>query len=81
MHFDHAGTDTPRVMFMTQAEISAKLTAWGNIRKPMDLRRLGVVMNRLGYTAIRKGHGGLRGYILREKSQMDVDGMHDPKKD
>ena len=79
MHFDPADTDTPGAMFMTLAEISAKLTAWGNIRKPMDLRRLGVVMNRLGYTAVRKGHGGLRGYILREKSQMDVDRMHNPK--
>ena len=37
---------------------------------------LGLVMTKLGYTSIRKGHNGTRGYVLREKSQMDIERMH-----
>ena len=76
MHFDPAAPGTPGAEFLTLAEISAKLIQWGNIRNPMDLRRLGLVMTKLGYTSIRKGHNGTRGYVLREKSQMDIDRMH-----
>ena len=76
MHFDPAAPGTPGAEFLTLAEISAKLIQWGNIRNPMDLRRLGLVMTKLGYTSIRKGHNGTRGYVLREKSQMDIERMH-----
>jgi len=38
-----------QVKLLTTAEISAKLVAFGNIRKPMPLNRLSAIMRRMGY--------------------------------
>ena len=60
-------------MFRTAAEISAKLTYEGNIKKPMDLRTLGKLLSANGYCQHRIGHGGIRGYIVIEHTNNQSD--------
>ena len=40
---------------LTLAEISAKLTTHGALRKDIDLRRLGAIMKKLGFVQARDG--------------------------
>lgn len=68
VYFDAVPPGTTGAVFLTLAEISAKLTMWGNIKRPMDLRQLGALMKKLGFTSVRRGHRSVRGYVLIEKS-------------
>ena len=52
--------------FMTTAEISDKLVSWGNIKKPMPLSRLGMVLQP-ATKANGIGKKGTRGWIVRER--------------
>ena len=58
--------------FMTTAEISDKLVSWGNIKKPMPLSRLGMVLQQAGYQSKRVGKAGTRGWIVRERGLEEV---------
>ena len=50
------------------SEVSAKLTLYGAIRKPMDVRQLSALLRKMGYVSKRVGHQGARAYIMLEKS-------------
>ena len=64
--------------FLTLAEISAKIVAFGNLKKNPDPRRLGAIMTRLGFTKERKGHEKRTGYYVFEHTQADIERMHQP---
>ena len=46
--------------FMTTAQISERLVTYGNIKKPMPLNRLGVLLGTAGYKDVRHKIGGAR---------------------
>ena len=58
--------------FMTTAEISDKLVLRGSIKKPMSMVRLGMVLKKNGYQSKRINHGKLRGWLVRERDQAEV---------
>ena len=68
VYFEPCKPGTPGAVLLTVAEISAKLTTYGNIKKPIALNKLGAVLKKLGYVRKRIQHGGPRGYIVLEKS-------------
>lgn len=78
VYFSPAKADQPGAMFLTLAEIAAKLTLHGNLRREPDPRHLGAIMSKLGYTKATKGHNKTRGYILIEHTEREVDKIHDP---
>ena len=46
--------------FMTTAETSERLVTYGNIKKPMPLNRLGVLLGTAGHKDVRHKIGGVR---------------------
>ena len=70
----------PRAEFLTLAEIAAKISLKGSLRKSIDLRQLGTIMKKLGFVPDRKGHKGIRGYLVLEHTENDINNFHDPKK-
>ena len=55
--------------FMTTAEISERLITYGNIKKPMSTRQLGVLLSKMGFTK-KKMHmsdTSVRGWIVYER--------------
>ena len=68
-----------RVVFLTLAEISAKISMWGNLKKNPDPRRLGAIMTKLGFAKARNGHNGTRGYFVREHLQSEIDQLRHPE--
>ncbi|MBQ9522430.1 MAG: hypothetical protein IJR74_01275 [Paludibacteraceae bacterium] len=57
---------------MTTAEISDKLVTYGNIKKPMSLSRLGMILQQQGYQSKRVGKACTRGWIVYEKDADEV---------
>lgn len=68
VYFRPCPAGTPGALFLTVAEISAKLTMYGNLRRPMDVRQLGTLLRKMGYEPKRSGPKGQRGYIVQELS-------------
>jgi hypothetical protein len=68
VYFSPCQPGTSGAVLLTVAEISAKLVTYGAIRKPMDVRQLGVLLRKMGFESKRVGHRGERAYILLEKS-------------
>ena len=52
--------------------ISDKLVSWGNIKKPMSMSRLGMVLQQAGFQSKRMNHGKTRGWIVRERGLEEV---------
>ncbi len=71
VYFQPANPGDNGAVFMTAAEISAKLVDYGSIKKPADIRKLGVILQRLGYCQRRVGHHGTRGYVVFLKQDID----------
>jgi hypothetical protein len=46
--------------FMPTAQISERLVTYGNIKKPMSVSRLGMLLGQLGYNAVRRITNGVR---------------------
>ena len=65
--------------FLTLAEISAKIVAFGCLKKNPEPRRLGAIMTKLGFKKERMGHGGRRGYYVFEHTQSEIDRMRHPE--
>ncbi len=60
-------------IFLTLAEIGAKLTVWGAIRRPLSLRQLGKVMTKQGFRCVRRGNGKQTGYLVIEKTSTFIE--------
>ena len=58
--------------FMTTAEISDKLVTWGNIKKPMSMVQLGMVLRKAGYQSKQAGATRTRGWLVRERGLEEV---------
>ena len=78
LYFDKADENTPGAVFLTTAEIRTKLTIYGSLKKEIDSRRLGAILKRQGYTPKRNGHTGARGYILRERTEVEIQQLREP---
>lgn len=62
---DPDNPETRPVIFLTPSEILAKLTMWGNIKKPITIRKLNVILDSKGFPRKRKGKS-MRGYLVVE---------------
>ena len=65
--------------FMTTAQISERLVTYGNIKKPMPLNRLGVLLGTAGYKDVRHKIGGVRtrGWLVYQRHSDDIDRIKD----
>ena len=63
--------------FMTTAQISERLVTYGNIKKPMALSRLGMVLGTVGYKAISPRINGMRtrGWIVYQRNRDEIETM------
>ena len=64
--------DATNAKFLTTAEISERLIYYGNIKKPMSLSRLGVLLSQKGFLSIRKGTPQRRGWIIYERESEEI---------
>ena len=60
--------------FMTTAQISERLVTYGNIKKPMALGRLGVLMGSMGYRSVTRGNrqARLRGWLVYQRDTDEI---------
>ena len=58
--------------FMTMAEISERKIYYGNIKKPISLSRLGVLLSQKGFLAVRRGNPSRRGWIVYERESQEI---------
>ena len=58
--------------FLSTAEISERLIYYGNIKKPMTLSRLGVLLSQKGFLSIRKGSPQRRGWVVYERDNEEI---------
>ena len=60
--------------FMTTAQISERLVTYGNIKKPMALSRLGMVLGTAGFKATRPKIGGrlIRGWLVYQRDTNEI---------
>lgn len=65
--------------FMTTAQISERLVTYGNIKKPMPLNRLGVLLGTAGYKDVRHKIGGVRtrGWLVYQRHSDEIDRIKD----
>ena len=70
VYFAPANPGDNGAVFMTAAEISAKLVDYGSIKKPLALNKLGTVLRKAGYTP-RKAHGGRHGFVVYIRQDID----------
>ena len=79
IYFSPARLEDAGSKFLTLAEISAKIVAFGNLKKSPEPRRLGAIMTKLGFKKERIGHNSTRGYYVREHTQSEIEKMHNPE--
>ena len=58
--------------FMTTAEISERLVTYGNIKKPMALSRLGMLLSAHGYEKKTIGVKRLRGWLVYQRDTNEI---------
>ena len=60
--------------FMTTAQISERLVTFGNIKKPMALNRLGMLLGTVGYSKVNRRIGGnkTRGWLVYQRDTDEV---------
>ena len=68
VYFDIAHPGQEGAIFLTTAELKARLTNLGNLKNPMEIRQLGQLFKKLGFNSVRMGHHSLRGFLVKEKS-------------
>ena len=76
VYYEPAKPNDVDSIFLTVAEISSHLISLGNIKKPMDIRSLGIAMKKLGFLCKRDGKLRTRGYIVREKNASEIEQSH-----
>ena len=69
--------------FMTTAQISERLVTYGNIKKPIALSRLGVVLGTAGYKATKRkiGNTQTRGWIVYQRDTDEISALRRILKD
>ena len=65
--------------FMTTAQTSERLVTYGNIKKPMPLNRLGVLLGTAGHKDVRHKIGGVRsrGWLVYQRHSDKIDRIKD----
>ena len=63
-----------RGQFMTTAQISERLVSYGNIKKPMSMSQLGMLLGRHGYRAVTRGgrNTRVRGWIVYQRDTEEI---------
>ncbi len=63
--------------FMTTAQISERLVSYGNIKKPMAIGRLGVLLGQKGYRSVQRQLGGhrARGWIVYQRDTNEIESI------
>ena len=72
VYFAVPAADSVNSKFLTTAEISEKLISAGNIKRPMPLSRLGMVLGQHGFIASRQGTLARRGWIVYERDSEEI---------
>jgi predicted P-loop ATPase len=72
VYFAVPTTNASNAKFLTTAEISERLIYYGNIKKPMTLSRLGVLLSQKGFLSVRRGNPSRRGWIIYERESQEV---------
>ena len=69
--------------FMTTAQISERLVTYGNIKQPMALCRLGMVLGKAGFRAVTRnaGSGRARGWIVYQRDNDEIKALRRLLKD
>ena len=69
--------------FMTTAQISERLVTYGNIKKPMALSRLGMVLGTAGFKATKRKIGNIqtRGWIVYQRDTDEISALRRILKD
>ena len=63
--------------FMTTAQISERLVSYGNIKKPMSVSQLGMLLGKAGYRAVSRRLNGTkaRGWIVYQRDTNEIDSL------
>ena len=63
--------------FMTTAQISERLVTFGNIKKPMALNRLGMLLGTVGYSKVNRRIGGCktRGWLVYQRDTDEINSL------
>ena len=72
VYFAVPAREATNTKFLTTAEISERLIYYGNIKRPLSLSRLGVLLSQKGFLSIRKGSPQRRGWIVYERDNEEV---------
>ena len=72
VYFAVPAEDATNGKFLTTAEISERLIYYGNIKRPLSLSRLGVLLSQKGFLSIRKGTPQRRGWIVYERDSEEI---------
>ena len=72
VYFAVPASDSMNAKFLTTAEISEKLISAGNIKHPMSLSRLGMILGQHGFIASRQGTPARRGWIVYERDSEEI---------
>ena len=72
VYFAVPALDSVNSKFLTTAEISEKLISAGNIKRPMSLSRLGMILGQHGFIASRQGTPARRGWIVYERDSEEI---------
>ena len=78
--------DTPaegKGEFMTTAQISERLVTYGNIKKPISLSQLGMLLGKAGYRAVQRSINGVRGrgWIVYQRNTDEINALKNILKD
>ena len=72
VYFAVPAEDATNGKFLTTAEISERLIYYGNIKRPLSLSRLGVLLSQKGFLSVRRGNPSRRGWLIYERDSEEV---------
>ena len=70
-------------VFMTTAQISEHIVSFGNIKKPMSVSQLGMLLGKMGYKPVRRTINGckLRGWLVYQRDTEEINSLKKLLKD
>ena len=72
VYFSVPAENASNAKFLTTAEISERLIYFGNIKRPLTLSRLGVLLSQKGFVSVRRGTPCRRGWLVYERDTEEV---------